>query len=123
VFSDPPINAAEIIKTGPQARLKTGVTWDMKGDAAHLPDGVYTAAIRPHHVTPFATNPEDVALKGTVQVTELSGSESSAHFQIGGDGWVSLAHGVHPYEIGQDHAFYMNASHFFYFAPDGRLVA
>ena len=64
-----------------------------------------------------------MALNGQVQVTELSGSESSAHFRMGEDGWVSLAHGVHPYEIGKDHAFYMNAAHCFYFAPDGRLVA
>jgi glycerol transport system ATP-binding protein len=123
VFSDPPINTAKITKTGPKARLKTGVTWDMIGDAANLSDGVYTVAIRPHHVTPVAATSIDVALNGTVQVTELSGSESSAHFQMGDDGWVSLAHGVHPYKIGEDHVFYMDVSHCFYFTPDGRLVA
>ncbi|MDF1669074.1 MAG: ABC transporter ATP-binding protein [Roseovarius sp.] len=123
VFSDPPINAAEIVKSGAQARLKTGVTWDMQGGAANLPDGVYTMAIRPHHVTPIAATPNDVALKGTVLVTELSGSDSSAHFQMGEDGWVSLAHGVHPYKVGADHAFFMDASKAFYFAPDGRLVS
>ena len=123
VFSDPPINSAEIIKAGTEARLKTGVTWGMIGEAANLPDGVYTVAVRPHHVTPIAATSNDVVLNGTVQVTELSGSESSAHFQMGEDGWVSLAHGVHPYEIGEDHAFYMDASQCFYFTPDGKLVA
>ncbi len=123
VFSDPPINAAEIVKSGPTARLKTGVTWEMQGTAAGLPDGVYTVAIRPHHVTPIAETSNDVPLKGTVLVTELSGSESSAHFQMGEDGWVSLAHGVHPYEVGEDHQFFMDASKAFYFGPDGRLVA
>lgn len=123
VFSDPPINAAEIVKTGPEARLKTGVTWAMQGPAADLPDGVYTFAIRPHHVTPISESADDVPLNGTVLVTELSGSESSAHFQMGEDGWVSLAHGVHPYEVGEDHKFFMNASKAFYFGPDGRLVA
>ena len=62
-------------------------------------------------------------MDGKVLVTELSGSESSAHFQLGDDGWVSLAHGVHPYEIGKSHRFYMDPSQAFYFAPDGRLVA
>ena len=123
VFSDPPINAAEIVKTGPTARLKTGVAWDMQGKAANLPDGVYTVAVRPHHVTPVPGGSEDVALKGVVQVTELSGSESSAHFQMGEQGWVSLSHGVHPYQIGEPHRFYMDASKAFYFAPDGSLVA
>ncbi len=123
VFSDPPINTAEIVKNGNEARLKTGVSWNMFGAAANLPDGVYTVAVRPHHVTPMPASSNDVALNGKVQVTELSGSESSAHFQMGDDGWVSLAHGVHPYEIGHDHAFYMDASKCFYFDPEGGLVA
>jgi len=123
VFSDPPINAAEIVKSGAEARLKTGVTWIMEGDAAKLPDGNYTVAVRPHHVTPIMATSKDVALKGTVLVTELSGSESSAHFQMGEDAWVSLAHGVHPYRVGEEHQFYMDASKAFYFDPDGRLAA
>ncbi len=122
VFSDPPINAAQITKTGSQASLATGVVWTLTGPAASLPDGQYTMAIRPHHVTPVARD-NTVALNGTVLVTELSGSESSAHFSMGKDGWVSLAHGVHPYEVGEDHQFFMDTSQAFYFGPDGRLVA
>lgn len=122
VFSDPPINAAEIVKTGTRAELETGVSWALNGAAADLQDGAYTVAIRPHHVTPVSIT-DGVALSGKVLVTELSGSESSAHFQMGSDAWVSLAHGVHPYEIGEDHAFYMNPANCFYFAPDGQLVA
>ncbi|MEO0766831.1 MAG: ABC transporter ATP-binding protein [Pseudomonadota bacterium] len=123
VFSDPPINAANIIKTGQSAHMETGVSWTLEGPAAALPDGPYTVAVRPHHVTPVSTSARDVVMDGTVLVTELSGSESSAHFQLGDDGWVSLAHGVHPYEVGESHRFYMDASEAFYFAPDGRLVA
>ncbi len=123
VFSDPPINAAPVTKQGDQARLSTGVSWTVKGAAADLPDGMYTVAIRPHHVRPVTDAPDHVALEGTVLVTELSGSESSAHFQMGDESWVSLAHGVHPYEVGLPHRFYMDPNQAFYFAPDGRLVA
>jgi len=123
VFSDPPINAARITKTGTEARLATGVSWQISGEAADLSDGTYTIAIRPHHVTPVQTGTSSVELRGTVLVTELSGSESSAHFQMGEDGWVSLAHGVHPYRVGADHAFYMDPGKAFYFAPDGSLVS
>jgi glycerol transport system ATP-binding protein len=123
VFSDPPINSAKVIKTGTQARLNTGVSWTVEGAPASLPDGEYTVAIRPHHVTPIAGSPDDVALNGTVLVTELSGSESSAHFQMGQDGWVSLAHGVHPYQVGEDHQFFMNPRNALYFVPDGKRAA
>ena len=120
VFSDPPINAARVVKSGPLAQLDTGVSWQMSGAAADLPDGSYTVAIRPHHVTPVRSGEGAVTLSGTVLVTELSGSESSAHFQMGSDGWVSLAHGVHPYQVGEDHQFYMDPAHAFYFHEDGR---
>lgn len=123
VFSDPPINLAEITKTGDQAKLKTGVSWKLDGVAANLSDGTYTVAIRPHHVLPIQKSDQSVALRGIVQVTELSGSESSAHFLMGSDGWVSLAPGVHPYQIGEEHGFFMDPSEAFYFAPDGRFVA
>ncbi|MEL6886710.1 MAG: ABC transporter ATP-binding protein [Pseudomonadota bacterium] len=123
VFSDPPINAARIKKVGDQAELPTGVSLQLQGAVANLADGIYTVAIRPHHVTPVKTVGADVTLNGTVQVTELSGSESSAHFLMGDDGWVSLAHGVHAYNVGEDHRFYMDTSKAFYFAPDGSLVA
>lgn len=123
VFSDPPINAARVTKSGTTMRMDTGTSWSLSGAAAGLADGLYTVAIRPHHVTPVSHSDADVAMDGTVLVTELSGSESSAHFQLGGDGWVSLAHGVHPYQVGETHRFYMDPAHAFYFAPDGRLVA
>ncbi|UWQ73929.1 ABC transporter ATP-binding protein [Leisingera sp. M658] len=127
VFSDPPINTAEIIKQGSMARLGAGVTWQLNGDAANLSDGTYTIAIRPHHVLPVAKNGAQVQLSGQVQVTELSGSESSAHFDMGTGSdtgsWVSLAHGVHPYRVGELHDFYMDPAQAYYFAPDGSRAA
>ena len=123
VFSDPPINAARMSKNGTTASLDTGASWTVSGTAAELPDGAYTLAIRPHHVTPVPAGTDYVKLSGKVLVTELSGSESSAHFEMGQEGWVSLAHGVHPYEVGEHHEFYMDARQAFYFSEDGRLVA
>lgn len=122
VFSDPPINAAGIVKDGKTACTQSGLTWSMQGDAANLPDGPYTMALRPHHVSPIAQSDSDVAVDGNVQVTELSGSESSAHFEMGEESWVSLASGVHPYLVGETHRFYMDTTQALYFSPDGRRV-
>ncbi|SLN28296.1 sn-glycerol-3-phosphate import ATP-binding protein UgpC [Pseudoruegeria aquimaris] len=123
VFSNPPINAAPITKQGTQARLNANVKWELTGKAADLADGEYTVAVRPHYVSPIRHSAAHVPLTGTVQVTELSGSESSAHFTLGAESWVSLAPGVHPYRVGEDHEFFMDPSKCFYFAPDGALVA
>jgi glycerol transport system ATP-binding protein len=123
VFSQPPINAAQVTKQGSRARLGDGVGWELSGKAAGMADGIYTVAIRPHHVSPVRESGDQVELHGRVSVTELSGSESSAHFAMGDQSWVSLAPGVHPYKVGTDHAFYMDLAKCFYFAPDGALVA
>ena len=123
VFSDPPINFATIEKSGATARLTADTSWTLHGNAADLADGAYTVAIRPHYVSPMRSDSNNVALKGRVLVTELSGSESSAHFRMDAGSWVSLSHGVHPYEIGQEHEFFLDPSACFYFSPDGVIVA
>ncbi len=123
VFSNPPINQAQITKQGRVARLDAHVKWTLSGDAANLRDGEYTVAVRPNYVSPVATDKATVSMVGTVQVTELSGSESSAHFSLGSQSWVSLAHGVHTFRVGEDYEFFMDPSRCFFFAPDGSLVA
>ena len=123
VFSDPPINAASVTKSGSEVALASGGRWSLTGDAASLPDGPYTVAVRPHRVTPQRHGERDVELKGTVIVTELSGSDSSAHFRMGDAEWVSLASGVHPYEVGEEHTFFMDPDHCRYFGADERRVA
>ncbi|MDA5555581.1 ABC transporter ATP-binding protein [Shimia sp. MMG029] len=121
IFSDPPINHAPVTKRGDAMHLGA-LSWTASGEAAGLTDGDYIMAVRPHHVLPHAHDGSDVALKGHVGVTELSGSESSAHFDFDGNSWVSLAHGTHPYRIGGEHDFFLDPTTCFYFAPDGARV-
>jgi glycerol transport system ATP-binding protein len=123
VFSDPPINASDATKQGSIMRLASGPSWTLGERAAALADGRYTVAVRPDHVSPRRMSATGVELGGHVLVTELSGSESSAHFRIGGDTWVALSHGVHPYQVGTDQTFYMDPAHCLYFTPDGALAA
>ncbi len=122
VFSDPPINKAAVIKQGDQIKMGDAA-WAAQGPVKDLSDGEYVVAVRPHHVTPTSSERNTVPLTGHVLVTELSGSESSAHFRLPVGDWVSLSHGVHPYEVGADHPFYLDPSACFYFAPDGATVA
>jgi len=123
VFSDPPINTAPIRKQGNLAILDANTSWPIQGPAANMTDGDYTVAIRPIHVLPYQNDRHNIPLNGTVQITELSGSDSSAHFNMGSNSWVSMASGVHAFEIGEEHLFFLDPSHCFYFVPDGTLVA
>ncbi|WP_299816057.1 ABC transporter ATP-binding protein [uncultured Roseibium sp.] len=123
VFSNPPINVAQVTKQGERVVLNETTSWTLPGAAASLADGRYTLAIRPHHVLPVETPDHSVRLSGRVLVTELSGSESSAHFEMNGQPWVSLSAGVHPYQVGEVHTFHLDPNHCFFFAPDGTLSA
>ena len=123
VFSNPPINVATVTKKGDTITMGQSATWQQSGKVADLTDGTYHMAVRPHYVTPTQEKSGAVPLQGRVLVTELSGSESSAHFALADANWVSLSHGVHPYEVGADHPFFFDPGACFFFAPDGALVA
>jgi glycerol transport system ATP-binding protein len=125
VFSDPPMNAAPVVKAGNAIRLTPDVAWDAEGPAARLPDGRYTIGLRPHFVSP--DDGPGVALTGKVAIIELTGSESVAHFGFGSPAqqmtWVAQSDGVHPYRVGDQHRFRMDATRAMYFDDQGRRVA
>ncbi|WP_068115088.1 ABC transporter ATP-binding protein [Tropicimonas marinistellae] len=124
VFSDPPINVAPVEKRGARMHLGDALDWPVYGDAAQLPDGRYMVGIRPHHISPVSTDDSTVPITGTVRITELSGSESVAHFTVSGERiWVSQSAGVQRYRVGAPHQFHMVPGQCFYFAGDGQLAA
>jgi len=123
VFSDPPINVAQVRKTGSEMQMGDAARWPVPRGQEGLADGPYTLAVRPHHVTPHPRGTATVQLSGKVLVTEVSGSESSAHFQMQDAAWVSLSHGVTRFEIGQQHPFYLDPAGCYYFGKDGALAA
>ena len=120
VFSEPPINTATVTKKGKKIFLNEKVSWP---DNQSLPDGTYQVGIRPHQVLPIQENSDAVALEGTVKVAELSGSESMIHFEAYGENWVSLSHGVHPFESGASATLYADVKNCFYFKTDGNLIS
>ncbi len=123
VFSDPPINVAPAMKRGAEIVLDSGIRWPVAGAVAAIADGEYRVAVRPHFVSPQPAGEGAVRLSGRVLVSELSGSESVAHFDLGGRTWVAQSHGVHAYEVGAAHDFYIDPAGCLYFDAGGRLVA
>ncbi|MBY8974950.1 ABC transporter ATP-binding protein [Rhodobacteraceae bacterium NNCM2] len=123
VFSDPPLNAVPVRKDGETVILDSHAAWPAHGAIAGAPDGAYLMGVRPHYVSPTPIQ-NAVEITGKVQITELSGSESTAHFEIGGRSWVAQSAGVHPYRVGELHQFFIDTGGCLYFGADGeRLVA
>lgn len=122
VFSDPPMNVATVAKSGDEIRLKNGPAWPVMGAISSAADGEYTMGVRPNFVKPLRERSDQIEIDGHILVTELSGSESVAHFELPGAVWVSQSHGVHPYEVGERHAFYLDAQRCLYFDASGARV-
>ena len=123
VFSDPPINIAEVEKHGSKLKVFGDQTWPAGRAADSLPDGRYIFGIRPHYVTPLPVKAKTGEIEGRVLVTELSGSESVIHLSVGGKTWVSQSHGIHPFEVGAQARLHVEVDRGLYFLPSGELVS
>lgn len=123
VYSDPPINTAQVTKAGGRVRLSDQVSWPAQGGLQNLPDGTYTLGLRPHHVVPTSGASGAVHVDCRVLIAEISGSESVVHFDLAGLTWVSLSHGVHGFRVGEVARFALEVERCFYFAPDGARAA
>ncbi|MEQ1719124.1 MAG: ABC transporter ATP-binding protein [Hyphomicrobium sp.] len=122
VFSDPPINTHKATKRAATLQLEQGPAWGLSAKGAQMPDGEYTIAVRPHHVTPAPPGASSGTIDASVIITEISGSESVIHFSLGGKTWVSQSHGIHRYEVGAPARLYVDTDQILYFKPDGELV-
>jgi len=122
VFSDPPLNISRVVKEAGRIKLSEAVSWDAPVHIKSFPDGDYSVGVRPHFVQPNRGGGNEVAVSGTVKVTELSGSESVAHFELGESTWVSQSTGLHPYRVGERHDFYLDTSRCFYFGADQQVI-
>ena len=123
VFSDPPINTADVVKRDGRFVLNERVNWPAGMQWSDLPDGAYTLGIRPHHISPVEAKPGTTRMDGRVLVTELSGSESIIHFDVGGRTWVSQSHGIHSFRVGEEAGFYVDTEQCLYFGQNEELIA
>jgi len=120
VFSDPPMNIAEVKKSGDICKLKdNSVQWK---PSTKIKDGIYKIGIRPHNITTYKEGNNSVEINGKVQISELSGSESLIHFTNGNLNWVSLSNGIQQKNVGENTKLYMNTDEFLYFDQNNRLV-
>ena len=99
-----------------EARLQQARVGASLGDAEEAPADAEV-------VPPAPRDGDSVRLEGTVLVTELSGSESTIHFQLHDETWVSQSHGIHGFEVGARADLFMDVGRCMYFGGDNRLVA
>ena len=122
VFSDPPLNEVELTKGGGMVALANGRRMPAEGVVAGVPDGTYRLGFRADAVTVGPAQAGRLGFPGTVSVTEISGSESFVHVDVGLGTWVCLVSGVHEWEPGDAAEVQLDLAKAFVFGPDGGRV-
>ncbi len=123
VFSDPPMNlVAGRVEDG-NIRLDGDIIVPLAGHLAGLAPGAYRFGIRANHLFVVREAPDLVFFDATVQLAEISGSETFIHAARGGFSWVVQEEGVHSFSLDQTVRVFLNTKDIFVFHEDGRLAA
>jgi glycerol transport system ATP-binding protein len=118
-FSDPPMNllSASAATGGLQLRNGQVLTLALPTAAAGaLTLGMRASALR------ATDQPGDVALDGTVELAEISGTDTFVHFKTGLGELVAQLTGVHHFGLGQAVTFYFNPAAVYVFDAQGMLL-
>ena len=123
VFSDPPMNMiAGQVENG-AALLGHDIRLPLNGHLAGLAPGRYRFGVRANHLFVARSAAGQVEFGATVDLAEISGSETFIHAAHSETSWVVQEEGVHSLALGEAIRVYLDPRHVFVFAEDGRLVA
>jgi len=114
-FSDPPMNLLPARGMGPRVELMPGLALDLAAQG-ELTVGVRANALR------VQTQAGDVAIKGEVELAEISGSDTFVHVHSEIGPLVAQLTGVHYFELGSAITLYLHASQAYVFDSQGLLM-
>lgn len=121
-FSDPPFNLIDVSVQNHAVNAGQMSLGTVTGNLRTLDNGSYTAAIRPHHLSLTATAQHTISLQALVGTSEITGSETFIHLNVGDNRWVLLTHGVHRVDPGQSLEVFLDPDSLYLFAADETLA-
>ena len=124
VFSDPPINTAQITLAGGEVAFASGDIVPARGLLSELVEGQYRLAFRPHQLMLGSEGGDHLyTFTAKVVLSEITGSESFVHLTWSDHEWVAVAAGVHDLAPGARLVVGVDPNNLFVFDQSGRLAA
>ncbi|KQR37922.1 ABC transporter ATP-binding protein [Acidovorax sp. Leaf160] len=122
-FSDPPMNLLPAQASAGGVQLQGGalLTLPMAATAAAVASGAVTAGVRASALRVQA-RPGDLAFAGTVELAEISGSDTFVHVGTAVGSLVAQLTGVHHFELGAPLALHLDPEQVYVFGADGLLA-
>jgi glycerol transport system ATP-binding protein len=147
-FSNPPMNFLKINKKGASITLGENTQRDAtspnittmdtevlntaaddKNDNSafrhmgELKDGEYIVGFRANHLELSQQSSHSISFSATLNITEITGSETFLHMHYNDEHWVGLVHGVHDLILGESIQVFLNPAHIYIFGMDGNIVS
>lgn len=123
VFSDPPINYLPGTVKDHAIQIGEDINFPLTDQLKDLPAGRFIFGIRSNHLLLSPTGPRHAEIRTTVELPEITGSETFIHVHYGRSRLVVQANGIHSHRIGSTLPIYIDPGCFFIFDEAGKLIA
>ena len=122
LFSEPPINLMPGRIAGNEVSFANFVHFPLNVDLQPVGEGEFRFGVRPSHISLVPSNDDDLELAVTVEVAEISGSETFLH--VRNEYFLLVLHlpGVHEYDVDAPIRIYIPTHKLFVFDRQGQLV-
>jgi glycerol transport system ATP-binding protein len=121
IYSDPPMNTLEVTVADRYARGRSGLSLPLSHHLAELNAGAHTLGVRANHLSIRYHRDGDVAIDATVELSEISGSETFIHVRNGDLRWVVQEEGVHVHALGEAVKVHLDPARLYAFDRAGAL--
>ncbi|WP_417662257.1 ABC transporter ATP-binding protein [Pseudomonas sp.] len=121
LFSEPPINMLPGQISGTEVSFADTVHFPLTPDLQQLEQGDYRFGVRPSHIGLMPSNDDDLELAVTVDLAEISGSETFLHVRAEQFSLVLHLPGVHEYDVDTPILIYIPTHKLFVFDVQGQL--
>lgn len=122
LFSEPPINLMPGRIEGNEVSFANFVHFPLNVDLRNIGDGDYRFGVRPSHLSLVPSNDDDLELAVTVELAEISGSETFLHVRNEHFSLVLHLPGVHAYDVDASIRVYIPTHKLFVFDQQGGLI-
>lgn len=122
-FSDPAMNFVAGRVDASSFYLGDVPQVPLQNHLSRLKPGDYRFGMRPSHLQLQRTADHDIEFQTTLDLAEISGSETFVHVFHNEDTWTVQQQGIHNYRMGDQTQVYIDPSRLYVFDLDGHLVA
>jgi glycerol transport system ATP-binding protein len=123
VYSDPPMNTLAVTVENGVARGRNGLAIPLTGHLGALGAGTHTLGVRANHLSIHRHHQDQLPIDATVELAEISGSETFVHVRNGDLHWVVQEEGVHEHALHQPVQVYLDPARLYAFDRAGALEA